>query len=310
MPRPLRIDYPDAWHHVSNRGAREQVLFADDQDNRLFLDLLGDMSRRFGVEVHAYALLPDQFQLLLRSRQGRLSSAMRDLQQTWSQVVNRRHGWDGPLFRGRFRSRMVFDERHLLTLLAYIHLSPVRAGLSASATEAAWTSHAAYLDATPGPAWLHRDPLLEMAGGLRGFTALLGSIEALPRGLDDELLAGVNAASRNGDATRNGDEVGDSANGPMEPKRDPDHVLEAVQTYTGSTLDRIRSANGSMRSEPARRFAVWALRRETFLSQAEVARLLDMTLRQVQNVEQRLKREPREPILSWMERWSGRVHQG
>jgi len=309
MPRPLRIDYPDAWHHVSNRGAREQVLFADDQDNRLFLDLLGDMSRRFGVEVHAYALLPDQFQLLLRSRQGRLSSAMRDLQQTWSQVVNRRHGWDGPLFRGRFRSRMVFDERHLLTLLAYIHLSPVRAGLAPSATEATWTSHSAYLDLAPGPPWLHRDPLLEMAGGPRGFNALLGSIEALPRGLDDELLAGVATASRNGDTSRGGEEPGPRANGHAEPRRDPDHVLKAVQSCTGSPLERIRSAGGNVRSEPARRFAVWALRRDTFLSQAEVARLLDMTLRQVQNVEQRLKREPREPILGWMERWSVQAPQ-
>ena len=307
MPRPLRIDYPDAWHHVSNRGAREQVLFADDQDNRLFLDLLGNMSRRFGVEVHAYALLPDQFQLLLRSRQGRLSSAMRDLQQTWSQVVNRRHGWDGPLFRGRFRSRMVSDERHLLTLLAYIHLSPVRAGLAASATEALWTSHAAYLDQSPGPPWLHRDALLEMAGGPRGFTALLGSIEALPRGLDDELLAGVASASRNGEAHRNGDDSAEGA--PVEPRHDPDQVLDAVQHFTGSTLDRIRSSGDNARSEPARRFAVWALRRETFLSQAEVARMLDMTLRQVQNVEQRLKREPREPILGWIERWASRAPQ-
>ncbi len=295
MPRPLRVDYPDAWHHVSNHGAREQVLFADDQDHRLFLDLLGDMSRRFGVEVHAYVLLPDQFQVLVRSRQGRLSAAMRDLQQTWSQVVNRRHGWDGPLFRGRFKSRIIEDQRHLLTLLAYIHLSPVRAGLAASAVEASWTSHPAYLGLEAGPSWLHRDALLTAAGGPRGVSALLSSIEALPRGLDEELLAGVQRGGRQGG--------GEGADGAEGGRRAAEPVLNAIAVHTGTPVDQIRRAEAGPRANPARRFAVWALRNTSSLSQAEVGRLLDMSLRQVQNVEQRLKRDAKEPIRGWMATW-------
>lgn len=299
MPRPLRVDFPDAWHHVSNHGAREQVLFADEQDNRLFLDLLGDMSRRFGVEVHAYVLLPDQFQLLVRSRQGRLSAAMRDLQQTWSQVVNRRHGWDGPLFRGRFKSRIIEDNRHLLTILAYIHLSPVRAGMAASAAEAQWTSHAAYLDLSPGPSWLCVDTLLEVTGGARGALALLSSIEALPRGLDEEMLAGLHRSARGGGEDSESDEAG---------KANPDPVLDAIAVHTGTPVDQIRRAESGPRANPARRFAVWALRNTSALSQAEVGRVLEMSLRQVQNVEQRLKRDAKEPIRGWIASWERSDH--
>ena len=40
MSRPLRIDYPDAWHHVMNRARRGMDLFLDKADYQQFLDLL------------------------------------------------------------------------------------------------------------------------------------------------------------------------------------------------------------------------------------------------------------------------------
>ena len=36
MSRPLRIDYPNAWHHVMNRGRRGQDLFVDKADYQQF----------------------------------------------------------------------------------------------------------------------------------------------------------------------------------------------------------------------------------------------------------------------------------
>ncbi len=32
MSRPLRIDYPNAWHHVMNRARRWENLFVDKAD--------------------------------------------------------------------------------------------------------------------------------------------------------------------------------------------------------------------------------------------------------------------------------------
>jgi hypothetical protein len=40
MSRPLRIDYPNAWHHVMNRARRGQYLFVDKADYQQFIDLL------------------------------------------------------------------------------------------------------------------------------------------------------------------------------------------------------------------------------------------------------------------------------
>ena len=38
--RPLRIDYPNAWHHVMTRGRRGQDHFVDTADYQKFQDRL------------------------------------------------------------------------------------------------------------------------------------------------------------------------------------------------------------------------------------------------------------------------------
>ena len=40
MPRPLRIQYPNAWYHVMNRGIRGESIFHGTGDYLCFIDLL------------------------------------------------------------------------------------------------------------------------------------------------------------------------------------------------------------------------------------------------------------------------------
>ncbi len=40
MSRPPRIQYPDAWYHVMNRGRRGEEIFEEKKDYNVFIDLL------------------------------------------------------------------------------------------------------------------------------------------------------------------------------------------------------------------------------------------------------------------------------
>src|SRR5688572_1964032 len=111
MPRTPRIDFPGVRHHVMNRGARRAPIFVNDLTCGAFLDVLGELPERFGVVVHAYALMPNHFHLLLETPRGNLSRAMKHLEGVYSQRLNATYEWDGPLFRGRFRNEVVEDER-------------------------------------------------------------------------------------------------------------------------------------------------------------------------------------------------------
>jgi hypothetical protein len=45
MARPLRLEFPGALYHVTSRGNARQDIYLDDEDRRLFLDVLSETKR-------------------------------------------------------------------------------------------------------------------------------------------------------------------------------------------------------------------------------------------------------------------------
>ncbi|HEX9756822.1 MAG TPA: transposase, partial [Nitrospiria bacterium] len=121
MSRPLRIEYPDAYYHVMNRGLAYQKIFTDRVDRELFLNLLGECHQMWGIEVFAYCLMGNYYHVLLQTPQANLSRIMRHLDGLYTQRYNRRHHRDGPLFRGRYKAIVVDEESYLLSVVRYIH---------------------------------------------------------------------------------------------------------------------------------------------------------------------------------------------
>ncbi|MCB9730777.1 MAG: transposase [Deltaproteobacteria bacterium] len=148
------------WHHVMGRGLARGDIFVDAADREGFYELLVDARERWGLRTHAASLMDNHFHLLVEDTRGELGRAMRHVVGLHTQRFNRRHGRDGPLFRGRFRSRLVQHERYLAELVRYIHMNPVNARLVARAGDHAWTSHGHYLRGE-APAWLCTDEVLQ-----------------------------------------------------------------------------------------------------------------------------------------------------
>lgn len=126
MARPLRIEYPGAWYHVTCRGNERRAVFNDDVDRLRFLDILETTSNLFDVEVHAYVLMDNHFHLVLMTREGNLNKFMQRLNTSYTVHFNRRHERNGHLFQGRYKGLLIDAESYLLELSRYVHLNPVR----------------------------------------------------------------------------------------------------------------------------------------------------------------------------------------
>ena len=134
MSRPLRIEYPGAWYHVMNRGRRHCDVFEEEEDFHLFLDILKNTSKMWNLKVSAYCLMSNHYHLLVQTPDGNLSRCMRHLNGVYTQRFNRRHDYDGQLFRGRYKAILVEEDHYLLELLRYIHCNPTRLDLSKVST--------------------------------------------------------------------------------------------------------------------------------------------------------------------------------
>jgi len=162
MARPLRIEYPGAWYHVMNRGRRHEDIFTDKTDYTLFIDLLKELAELFQVRISAYCLMGNHYHLLLNTPQGNLSRCMQRLNSVYTQRYNRRHGYDGPLFRGRYKSILVSADNYLLQLVRYIYKNPVRAGMAKAMEDYPWSSYPGYLSYAQKWNWLNKDPIFEL----------------------------------------------------------------------------------------------------------------------------------------------------
>jgi len=142
MARSLRIEFAGAHYHVMARGNRRQDIFLSDPDRETFLTTLEQACERTGWRVLAWVLMSNHYHLALETPEPNLVSGMTWLQTTYTRRFNSRLGKWGHLFGDRYKAILVESEGltdrrptvdrppdYLRTLIDYIHLNPVRAGL-------------------------------------------------------------------------------------------------------------------------------------------------------------------------------------
>jgi putative transposase len=98
MSRPLRIQYPDAYYHVTCRGNERGKIFRDTEDQKEFLRLLARSIIIFEVQLLTYALIPNHFHLLVFTPKGYLSEFMRHFNISYTGSFNRKYKRTGHLY--------------------------------------------------------------------------------------------------------------------------------------------------------------------------------------------------------------------
>jgi REP element-mobilizing transposase RayT len=185
MARPLRIEYPNAYYHVSNKAEENHKLFPGDQYFQVFLSGVFEAAARLNVEVHCWSLLKDEYHLLVKTPEGNLSRFMRQVDGLYTQNYQRLKRSKGSVFRSRYKSVLFQSERYLLPLSRYLHRLP------AKYLSWRWSSLQAYLGgkttgsvgaASVQSALVRSEVLAHFGGAAARYAAYLGE------GSDAELL--------------------------------------------------------------------------------------------------------------------------
>lgn len=172
MARHRRLFAPGLLYHVIARGNQRRKTFLGDDDYRAYLHRLALYRARHAVTLLAYCLMPNHVHLLVRTGDVPLGKFMQGLQQSYTQWFNRVHGKVGHVFQGRYRAIVCDSEMYLLTLVRYIHLNPVRAGLVLDPGRYPYSGHRAYLTGRGTPL-LDPSPLLDLVGGPAAYRQLV-----------------------------------------------------------------------------------------------------------------------------------------
>lgn len=141
MGRKQRIHFQGAVYHAYDRGVDRRPIFFDDEDRRSFLEILHRIVLDSGAKIFAYCLMGNHFHLAIQVAIVPLGAIMQRLLSQYGMRFNLRHERTGHLFEARHHADLCLDDRHLLALINYIHMNPVRAGLVSSPEDWPWSSY-------------------------------------------------------------------------------------------------------------------------------------------------------------------------
>jgi putative transposase len=169
MARPLRIEYPGAFYHITSRGNERKPVFKSKQDRMKFLDYLFSATERYGAQVHVYCLMDNHYHLLIETPLGNLSQIMHHINGAYTTYFNVKRGRSGHLFQGRYKSILVDMDEYAKELSRYIHLNPVRANMVSSPDDFQWSSYNQYIGNQKPEKWLTCDFILGYFGKNKKF---------------------------------------------------------------------------------------------------------------------------------------------
>jgi len=287
MPRPQRIEYEGAFHHVMNRGRARQRIFHGNNYYEAFLETLKEASERFDAVIHAYSLMSNHYHLLIETPKANLSRIMRHVNGVYTQRYNRLKNIDGPLFRGRYKSILVDKDAYLLQLSRYIHLNPIdmKRPLVVKLEDYAWSSYPAYINKAKSPEWLHREKIYQMLGRKKKYQGYHAYVE---QGVDEEILhyySKGNISSVLGDnefrETVRQETEGidlDRLRGVLQDRPAAEQILKLIaQLFDVEEKHLTQNPKERRRSNPARAFAMYACQHYGALSLKEIADIFELS---------------------------------
>ena len=130
MPRVARIKSSTGIYHIITRGINQQNIFSSDDDYERFLNTLIRYSRKGNCETYAYCFMANHVHLLLKEGTEPLATTMKRIGTSYVYYYNWQYNRKGRLFQDRFKSEPVEDDAYFLTVLRYIHLNPIKAGMA------------------------------------------------------------------------------------------------------------------------------------------------------------------------------------
>jgi putative transposase len=141
-------------YHVFNRSNNRMKLFKKDADFQTFYGVLFQAHERFGLAILGWCVMEDHWHFVVKpKKEGDLSRFFGYIGVTHAARWHSDHNsiGSGHIYQGRFKSFMIQENQHLLSVLRFVESNPLRTKDVRKAEKYPWSSLHACLQ---GPAEL------------------------------------------------------------------------------------------------------------------------------------------------------------
>ena len=155
MSRPRREQPIGVPIHVISRGVKGSPIFRKAQSKQYLLALLDDIVERYSWTVLDWVVMTNHFHLVVELEAPTLSDGMERLVGMHARRWNWSEAERGHVYMGRYRSIIVDSAAYLASLVRYVDLNPVRAGLCSHPADYLWSGYAGNAGLRPPESFHH-----------------------------------------------------------------------------------------------------------------------------------------------------------
>lgn len=147
MTSPARIWYPNTSYHITSRGNRRNDIFKDDEDFKVYLDIIKETMEYFtnDYDVICYCLMDNHVHILLKTKERHMKDFMARVNSIYAKFFNNKHNYVGHLYQDTYFAELIESDSQMLDTSRYIHLNPVKAKMVEKAEQYLWSSYSMYI---------------------------------------------------------------------------------------------------------------------------------------------------------------------
>ncbi|MBU3146497.1 transposase [Clostridium sp. CF012] len=124
MARKARLKAADAIFHIMCKSISEVDLYRDSEDKEKYLLLVKKYKKLYNVKIYGYCLMDNHAHLLVDANGADISKVMHGINFSYAMYFNKKYAREGHLFKDRFKSKIVDNDKYLKTVSLYIHNNP------------------------------------------------------------------------------------------------------------------------------------------------------------------------------------------
>lgn len=147
MPRIARKNLESGFFHIMVQEIKKEKIFYKKEYKEKYIQLMKFFKEKQKIELINYCVMNNHVHIIIYTEDiNELTKFMERLNTTYAINYNKAENRVGYVYRNRFESKEINNQDYLTKCIKYVHMNPVKAGITKKEEEYKYSSYNDYIN--------------------------------------------------------------------------------------------------------------------------------------------------------------------
>jgi len=150
--------------HVIVQGINKEEIFLTEREKLEYIKLLNKYKEEYVINIISYCVMNNHVHILINTENiDKLTKYMHKVNTSYGIYYNKNRKRVGYVYRDRFKTQIINNEKHLYNCILYIHNNPVKANICKNVSQYKFSSYEKFLNKS------NQDLMIEIFGNKNNY---------------------------------------------------------------------------------------------------------------------------------------------